>query len=165
MITKEQIENRIATEFYGPDSACIAKANIAWAVEQITPVIVAHQENEKALHSELERLQAENKRMYAESCKIKAENISMYAATLRLEDADALRAENAQLKSAISDSVDEFSRIVTENAHLRAGNERLRDALQSVISGVQDAADVTGTKIGRYWQSIIDEANNALNNK
>lgn len=96
MITKEQVEKRIVTEFYSPESAWIAKANITWAIEQLTP--------------ELERLHAEN-RLLHEECSRRREDAHNWKqiAEIRVNE---LAQENALLCAESSRIIGAIRRII-----------------------------------------------------
>lgn len=155
MITKEQIEKRIATEFYSPESAWIAKANITWAIEQLTPVIVAHQDNEKALHAELESLRAENETLRhnlnvfsVEHSRLQEDIKKMQAENRLLHEECSRRREDAHNWKQIAEIREK--ELQSEITRLRHGIERIRAIasmgdvnIQPLLAPIMDTAKNT----------------------
>lgn len=113
MITKEQIDNYLATQFYTPETAHQARIDIQWAIEQ---------------------LQAENERLKWQ-LDVRKENVS--AAELL----EAYKAENERLRKQAAiheaNAVQYSAEAADANSRLHATkreNERLREALTEMIT-------------------------------
>ena len=80
MITKEQIDQYIATQFYKSETAWQARVDIGWVLSQLIPEIEALNQHLKMTQTGLDAWYSEAMTLTDENAKLKAEIARLKAA-------------------------------------------------------------------------------------